>query len=90
MRKYIAFLRGINSSGNHTVRMEVLRKIFEDLGFKNFRMLLASGNVHFETDTSDEKIMEQEIGNVLPGVIGLRSISTVENTGSRSIIIIAG
>jgi uncharacterized protein (DUF1697 family) len=31
MKKYVAFLRGINSGGNQTVWMEVLRKIFEDL-----------------------------------------------------------
>ena len=55
------------------VRMEVLRKIFEDLGFENVRTVLASGNVIFETDASDEKILEQEIENVLPGIIGFRS-----------------
>ena len=45
MNRYVAFLRGINSGGNQTVRMEVLRKTFEDLGFENVRTVLASGNV---------------------------------------------
>jgi uncharacterized protein (DUF1697 family) len=74
MTRYIAFLRGINNGGNQTVRMEVLRKTFEDLGFENVRTALASGNVLFETNTSDEKILEHEIEKVLPGVIGFRNI----------------
>ncbi|MEZ0286675.1 MAG: DUF1697 domain-containing protein, partial [Candidatus Paceibacterota bacterium] len=30
MRRYIAFLRGINVGGNRVVKMEVLRKLFEE------------------------------------------------------------
>ena len=74
MTTYIAFLRGINSGGNQTVRMEVLRKTFEDLGFKNVRTILASGNVIFGTDATDKKLLEREIEKVLPGVIGFKSI----------------
>ena len=81
MTKYIAFLRGINSGGNQTVRMEVLRKTFEDLGFENVKTVLASGNVIFETNTSDEKILEQEIENVLPGVIGFKSTVIIRTMG---------
>ena len=82
MTKYIAFLRGINSGGNQTVRMEVLRKSFENLGFQNVKTILASGNVIFETDTPDEKALEDEIEVVLPGVIGFGSmviIRSIEN-----------
>jgi uncharacterized protein (DUF1697 family) len=82
MKRYVAFLRGVNSGGNKTVRMEVLRKTFEDLGFVNVRTVLASGNVLFDTDTPDEKSLEQEIENVLPGVIGFEStviIRTIED-----------
>jgi uncharacterized protein (DUF1697 family) len=81
MTKYIAFLRGINSGGNQTVRMEVLRKTFEDLGFENVRTILASGNVLFETNTSDEKVLEQEIENVLPGIIGFESKVIIRTMG---------
>jgi uncharacterized protein (DUF1697 family) len=82
MTKYIAFLRGINSGGNQTVRMEVLRKTFEALGFENVKTILASGNVIFDTDTRDEKALEDEIEEVLPGVIGFGStviIRSIEN-----------
>ena len=88
MKRYVAFLRGINSGGNQTVRMEVLRRTFEDLGFENVKTVLASGNVIFETDTPDEKVVEQEIEGVLPGVIGfeskviVRSIEDIQHLAS--------
>jgi uncharacterized protein (DUF1697 family) len=33
MARFVAFLRAINVGGSHTVRMEILRRIFESLGF---------------------------------------------------------
>ncbi len=70
--KYVAFLRGINSGKNPTVKMEVLRKTFEDLGFENVRTILASGNVLFESSTY-ENTLEQKIEEVLPLAIGFQS-----------------
>ncbi len=72
MTKYVAFLRGINSGKNSTVKMEALRKTFEDLGFENVRTILASGNVLFESST-DENTLEQKIEEVLPVSIGFQS-----------------
>jgi uncharacterized protein (DUF1697 family) len=68
--------------------MEVLRKIFEDLGFENVKTVLASGNVIFETDTPGEEVLEHEIEKVLPGVIGfgstviIRSIEEIKHLAS--------
>jgi uncharacterized protein (DUF1697 family) len=50
--KYIALLRGINVGG-HTVRMEALRPWFEELGLRNVRTYIQSGNVFFETGDKD-------------------------------------
>jgi uncharacterized protein (DUF1697 family) len=80
MEKYVAFLRGVNSGRNPTVKMEVLRKIFEDLGFKNIRTILASGNVLFETDSTVERTLEQRIEKVLPATIGFHSSVIVRTT----------
>jgi uncharacterized protein (DUF1697 family) len=71
--KYVAFLRGINSGKNPTVKMKVLRKAFEDLGFTHVRTILASGNVLFETAFTDEKSLEQKIEEFLPLMIGFKS-----------------
>lgn len=72
MTKYVAFLRGINSGKNPTVKMEVLRKTFENLGFENVRTILASGNILFES-SADEKTLEQKIEKMLPETIGFKS-----------------
>jgi uncharacterized protein (DUF1697 family) len=81
MTKYVGFLRGINSGKNPTVKMEVLRKTFENLGFENVRTILASGNVLFESST-DENTLEQKIEEVLLVSIGFQSdviVHTIDN-----------
>ncbi len=47
MKKYIAFLRGINISGKNKISMEELKKTFEEFGFKDVKTYLNSGNVIF-------------------------------------------
>ena len=69
MTRYVAFLRGINVGG-HTVKMDVLKKSFEALGFENVTTFIASGNVIFETgskkadalETKIEKALEKDLG----------------------------
>lgn len=51
--RYVALLRGINVGGNHKVEMKKLKKIFEDLNFKNVSTYINSGNVIFDSDTVD-------------------------------------
>ncbi|WP_076005048.1 DUF1697 domain-containing protein [Dehalogenimonas formicexedens] len=74
--RYIAFLRGINSGSNPSLKMETLRKIFEDAGFRSVKTVLASGNVVFETDQGGdtlEKVIEKELeaklGYRVPAII---------------------
>lgn len=45
---YIAFLRGINVGGHHKVPMADLRDEMKNLGYKNIRTILNSGNVIFD------------------------------------------
>ena len=51
MTRYFTFLRAINVGG-HTVKMDVLRQLFESLGFSNVETFIASGNVIFEAKTA--------------------------------------
>jgi uncharacterized protein (DUF1697 family) len=44
---YVALLRGINVGGNNKVEMKTLKKLFEDLGFKDVVTYINSGNVVF-------------------------------------------
>src|ERR1700722_15591899 len=50
MTTYVAMLRGINVSGHKIIKMERLREAFAELGFKNVRTYVQSGNVVFETE----------------------------------------
>jgi len=60
MSKYIAFLRAVNVGGR-VVKMEQLKKIFEDLKLKNVKTFIQSGNVIFETMEKDKNILTKKI-----------------------------
>lgn len=51
MKRYIAFLRGINISGRNKVSMADVKKGFETLGFIEVKTYLNSGNVIFSSDS---------------------------------------
>lgn len=51
--KVVALLRGINVGGNRIIRMADLRSMLDEMGFRGVRTLLQSGNVVFETETSE-------------------------------------
>lgn len=53
MKRYIAFLRGINISGKNKVPMAELKKGFEKLGLIEVKTYLNSGNVIFSSDEDD-------------------------------------
>ena len=60
MKRYIAFLRGINISGKNKVSMAELKKEFEKLEFGEVRTYLNSGNVAFSSEKGDtEKFTKQ-------------------------------
>lgn len=65
---YVALLRGINVGGNNKIEMKLLRLLFEELGYKNVKTYINTGNVIFEADTLDvdnfSKIIEQKIVEV--------------------------
>ncbi|HHX66740.1 MAG: DUF1697 domain-containing protein [Miniphocaeibacter sp.] len=53
MKRYTAFLRGVNISGRNEVSMADLKKEFEKLGFKEVKTYLNSGNVAFSSSEDD-------------------------------------
>lgn len=56
--RYIAFLRAINVGG-HTVRMDRLRGLLEELGLRDVSTFIASGNVLFESPLPSEELEQQ-------------------------------
>ena len=68
MGQMVAFLRGLNVGG-HRVKMDVLCRRFEAMGFTDVSSFLASGNVLFAADTQDagdiERLIETELADAL-------------------------
>lgn len=69
MPKYVAFLRAINVGG-HTVKMDQLRTLFAELGFANVETFIASGNVVFDTKSTNTKSLEGKIEKHLLRTLG--------------------
>lgn len=55
MKKYIAFLRGINV-GNIRIKMPDLKIAFEKMGFQNAKTFLQTGNVVFDSEKNVSEI----------------------------------
>lgn len=77
MPRYIAFLRGINVSGQKLIKMEVLKTYFQLPGFENIVTYIQSGNVLFDTQETDviglgsliEKQLSTQLGYEVPVVL---------------------
>lgn len=84
---YIALLRGINVGG-HTVKMDTLRRYFEELGFGNVRSYIQSGNVFFIADETDRAALAERIERHLRAALGydvpvcLRTVTELEQVAA--------
>jgi uncharacterized protein (DUF1697 family) len=62
---YIALLRGINVGGKNIIKMEQLKKVFEEMEFSDVKTYIQSGNVIFRTLESDTLKLTDRIENQL-------------------------
>jgi len=77
MATYISILRGINVSGQKLIKMDALRKSYENMGFQNVKTYVQSGNIiftcnHFEIKDLEQKIsrqIEQDFGFEVPVIV---------------------
>lgn len=67
--KFVAFLRAINVGG-HVVKMDALRRHFEELGLARVETFIASGNVLFETQSRSAPALERKIEAHLKAKLG--------------------
>jgi len=81
LRRYFTFLRAINVGG-HTVKMDVLRQLFESLGFTGVETYIASGNVVFESPSSDTAALVKQIEAKLRQALGYE-VATFLRTGEE-------
>ena len=66
MTKYVALLRKVNVGGNNLVKMDALRRVFEEAGLKNVRTFQQAGNVVFET--AAKKLPFKSLNTDLKGI----------------------
>lgn len=71
MQTYIAILRGINVSGKNKIAMKELKAAFDGVGYQNVATYIQSGNVVFGHKQTAEKILAQQITQLIKTAFGL-------------------
>ena len=61
MKRYIAFLRGVNVSGKNKISMSELKEAFENRNFAEVKTYLNSGNVIFSSDEEHMASLTKQI-----------------------------
>jgi uncharacterized protein (DUF1697 family) len=82
LKKYIAFLGGINVGGHHKVPMATLGKELKKLGFENVVTLLNSGNIIFDTTNNNLEEVEKMISSNLEKKFGFQIPTIIRNSES--------
>jgi len=65
MVQYIAFLRGINVSGQKIIKMEALRSVLVAAGFIDVKTYIQSGNILFTTDLQETSLLILRLENLI-------------------------
>ena len=79
----VAFLRAINVGGNHVVKMDRLKKLFEHAGFTGVETYIASGNVVFDlSSAANIGTVERTIEVMLLDALGYE-VATFVRTGGE-------
>ena len=85
----IALLRGINVVGHKIIKMAELAKLFESLKFRSVRTYVQSGNVIFETFSSNTATLSRAIETAIEKKFGF-SVSVVLRTPDELKKIVSG
>lgn len=65
MKTYIALLRGINVGGKHKVLMAELRDLLSEMGLKNVKTYIQSGNIIFNAEDEETFKLEGKIRSAI-------------------------
>jgi uncharacterized protein (DUF1697 family) len=85
MTRYVAFLRAINVGG-HTVKMDRLRALFEEMRFANVETFIASGNVLFDSSSKSTAAMEARIERALEKALGYEVLTFIRPLASLAAV----
>lgn len=78
MTRFVALLRGIGP-GNPNMRNDRLRDVCERLGLENVSTVISSGNVIFETDSTDVAELEGRLERAWPDQLGFESTTILRS-----------
>jgi uncharacterized protein (DUF1697 family) len=67
MTTFISMLRGINVGGHKNIKMDVLSKLYESLGYTNVKTYIQSGNVIFDSSSTNIQELTEIIEGKLKG-----------------------
>lgn len=81
MKIYSALLRGINVGGHKKVPMAELRELLTKSGLDNVQTYIQSGNVIFQSNESDKRILEDLIHNAIKNHFGFEVPVLVRTKG---------
>ncbi|HTM66092.1 MAG TPA: DUF1697 domain-containing protein [Flavipsychrobacter sp.] len=70
MQTYISILRGINVSGQKKINMQELKAMYESYGFGNVATYIQSGNVVFQSEKEEEKLLAKKIEDAIKATFG--------------------
>jgi uncharacterized protein (DUF1697 family) len=73
MVRYIAFLRGINVSGQKIIKMETLRLIIAEAGFKEVKTYIQSGNLLFNSEETNTNKLIYQLEDLIEKAFGFRT-----------------
>jgi uncharacterized protein (DUF1697 family) len=62
---YLVLLRGINVGGNNIIKMDFLKKAFEEMGFTDVKTFIQSGNILFRYKKSEKAKLCKKIEEAL-------------------------
>ncbi|WP_419212750.1 DUF1697 domain-containing protein [Maribacter sp. X9] len=81
LRTYVAFLRGINVSGQKKVPMQVLRTLCGTLGLQEVKTYIQSGNIVFKSPPEETYQLEERLTHAIQTEFGFEVpviVKTVE------------
>jgi len=85
MPRHVAFLRAINVGG-HVVKMDRLRRLFEEVGHSEVETFIASGNVVFEAASRNTASLERAIEAKLREALGYEVATFIRSPGDLAAI----
>lgn len=87
MKTYVAFLRGINVSGQKKVPMAALRDVLTQSGFQNVQTYIQSGNVVFQSLETNKITLENTIKKIIFEGFGFEVVILIKTEAALKKII---